>query len=136
MGSVQLVVRRGGPHSLSLVLKVGNLATLWIGLGWCCSDGLPLLPHHLLAECMMSPKSLIIHGVASQESAHGMLGRCRVGMESWPIWQAEGGWIFVVFRKQSGKGMVSNGLVRRAKVTGSSGGEVWIRMGWLALGCW
>src|SRR2546425_750262 len=55
----------GGPHSLSLVLKVGNLATLWIGLGWGCSDGLPLLPHHLLAECMMSLKSLIIHGVAS-----------------------------------------------------------------------
>src|SRR5437867_13367157 len=62
MGGVQPVVRRGGPHSLSLVLKVGNLMTLLIGLGWGCSDGLPLLPHHLLAECMMSLKSLIIHG--------------------------------------------------------------------------
>src|SRR5437867_13351318 len=49
-------------------------------------------------------------------------------MGSWPIWQAEGGWIFGVFKKQSGKGMVSNRLVRRVKGTSSFGGEVCERL--------
>src|SRR6267154_2717223 len=56
LGGVQPVVRCGGPHFLSLKLKVGNLAVPWIELGWCRGDGLPLLTHHLQVELMMSLK--------------------------------------------------------------------------------
>ena len=63
-----------------------------------------------------------------------MSGRCRIRMERWLIWQVEGVWIFVVYRKQGGEVRETNGLMRRVKVTSSF--RVEVAMGWLVLGCW
>src|SRR5437867_12084642 len=61
--------------------------------------------------CQLRVGSWNVGSMSGRDGGVGRYGR-----------QKEAGF-FVAFRKQSGKGMVSNDLVRRAKGTDSSGGE-------------